>query len=92
MRAFATRPLEALLVSTSIVALAEMGDKTQLLSFVLAAKLKRKVPILLGITAATQRIHFMLIRWASAPPIHTAGALAITMPRVVPATTAIRDS
>ena len=30
--------MEAYLVSTSIVALAEMGDKTQLLSFVLAAK------------------------------------------------------
>jgi len=59
MRAFATRPLEALLVSTSIVALAEMGDKTQLLSFVLAAKLKRKVPILLGITAATLANHFL---------------------------------
>ena len=33
--------LEPLLVSTAIVAAAEMGDKTQLLSFVLAAKLKR---------------------------------------------------
>ena len=40
--------LEAFLVSTSIVALAEMGDKTQLLSFVLAARLKRRVPIILG--------------------------------------------
>jgi len=51
--------MEALLVSTSIVALAEMGDKTQLLSFVLAAKLKRKVPILLGITVATLANHFL---------------------------------
>jgi len=51
--------LEALLVSTSIVALAEMGDKTQLLSFVLAAKLKRKVPIALGILVATLANHFL---------------------------------
>jgi len=51
--------LEALLVSTSIVALAEMGDKTQLLSFVLAAKLKRPVPIVLGILFATLANHFL---------------------------------
>jgi len=51
--------LEALLFSTAIVALAEMGDKTQLLSFVLAAKLKRKVPIALGILLATLANHFL---------------------------------
>jgi Ca2+/H+ antiporter, TMEM165/GDT1 family len=51
--------VEAFLVSTSIVALAEMGDKTQLLSFVLAAKLKRKVPIILGIFFATLANHFL---------------------------------
>ncbi len=50
---------EALLFSTSVVALAEMGDKTQLLSFVLAAKLKRRVPIILGILAATLANHFL---------------------------------
>lgn len=50
--------MEALLVSTSIVALAEMGDKTQLLSFVLAARLKRRVPIILGIFFATLANHF----------------------------------
>lgn len=42
-----------------IVALAEMGDKTQLLSFVLAAKLKRRVPIILGIFFATLANHFL---------------------------------
>lgn len=36
-----------------------MGDKTQLLSFVLAAKLKRKVPIALGILVATLANHFL---------------------------------
>ncbi|HSO06075.1 MAG TPA: TMEM165/GDT1 family protein [Pelomicrobium sp.] len=47
------------MVSTSVVALAEMGDKTQLLSFVLAAKLRRKVPIALGILVATLANHFL---------------------------------
>ncbi len=51
--------MEAFLVSTSIVALAEMGDKTQLLSFVLAAKLKHRVPIVLGILVATLANHFL---------------------------------
>lgn len=51
--------MEALLISTAIVAAAEMGDKTQLLSFVLAAKLKRKVPIALGILFATLANHFL---------------------------------
>jgi putative Ca2+/H+ antiporter (TMEM165/GDT1 family) len=57
--------VEAFLVSTSIVALAEMGDKTQLLSFVLAAKLKRRVPIILGILAATLANH-LLAGWIGA--------------------------
>ncbi|UCF77050.1 MAG: TMEM165/GDT1 family protein, partial [Betaproteobacteria bacterium] len=51
--------MEALLFSTSVVALAEMGDKTQLLSFVLAEKLKRPVPIVLGIFFATLANHFL---------------------------------
>ena len=45
--------MEAFLISTSIVALAEMGDKTQLLSLVLAAKFRKPVPIVAGIFAAT---------------------------------------
>ncbi len=45
--------MEAFLVSTGIVALAEMGDKTQLLALVLAARLKKPLPICLGILAAT---------------------------------------
>jgi putative Ca2+/H+ antiporter (TMEM165/GDT1 family) len=51
--------MEAFLVSTSLVALAEMGDKTQLLSFVLSARLRRKVPIVLGILVATLANHFL---------------------------------
>jgi putative Ca2+/H+ antiporter (TMEM165/GDT1 family) len=51
--------LEALLVSIAVVALAEMGDKTQLLSFVLAARLKQRVPIVLGILVATLANHLL---------------------------------
>ena len=51
--------LEAFLFSTLVVALAEMGDKTQLLSFVLAARLKRKLPIMMGILVATLANHFL---------------------------------
>ncbi|MFN3416977.1 MAG: TMEM165/GDT1 family protein [Caldimonas sp.] len=49
--------MEAFLVSTSLVALAEMGDKTQLLSLLLAARYRRPVPILLGIFVATLANH-----------------------------------
>jgi putative Ca2+/H+ antiporter (TMEM165/GDT1 family) len=45
--------LEAFLVSTSIVALAEIGDKTQLLAFVLAAKFRKPASIILGMLVAT---------------------------------------
>ena len=45
--------MEAFLVSTSIVALAEIGDKTQLLSLVLAARFRKPWPIVLGIFVAT---------------------------------------
>lgn len=45
--------MESLLVSTAVVALAEIGDKTQLLAFLLAARFKKPVPIILGILAAT---------------------------------------
>jgi putative Ca2+/H+ antiporter (TMEM165/GDT1 family) len=45
--------MESFLVSTGVVALAEMGDKTQLLAFLLAARFKRPVPIIAGILLAT---------------------------------------
>ena len=45
--------MEAFLVSTGIVALAEMGDKTQLLALVLAARFRKPWPIVLGIFTAT---------------------------------------
>ena len=45
--------MEAFLVSTGIVALAEMGDKTQLLALILAARFRKPWPIVLGIFVAT---------------------------------------
>jgi putative Ca2+/H+ antiporter (TMEM165/GDT1 family) len=49
--------VQALLISTAAVAIAEIGDKTQLLSLVLAAKYRRPVPICLGILVATLANH-----------------------------------
>jgi putative Ca2+/H+ antiporter (TMEM165/GDT1 family) len=49
--------MEAFLISTGIVALAEIGDKTQLLAFILAAKFKRPLPIIFGILVATIANH-----------------------------------
>ena len=49
--------MDAFLVSTGIVALAEIGDKTQLLAFLLAARFRRPVPIVLGIFVATVANH-----------------------------------
>ena len=52
-----TDALQALLASTGVVALAEIGDKTQLLALVLAAKYRKPVPIILGIFVATLLNH-----------------------------------
>ena len=49
--------MEAFLISTGIVALAEIGDKTQLLAFILAAKFRKPLPIVLGILVATVANH-----------------------------------
>jgi putative Ca2+/H+ antiporter (TMEM165/GDT1 family) len=49
--------MEAFLVSTGLVALAEIGDKTQLLSLLLAARFRRPTPIILGILIATAANH-----------------------------------
>jgi Ca2+/H+ antiporter, TMEM165/GDT1 family len=48
---------EAFFVSTGIVALGEMGDKTQLLALLLAAKYRRPLPIIFGILVATLANH-----------------------------------
>lgn len=65
MLSSANARLEAFFSSTLLVAVAEVGDKTQLLSFVLAARLRRPWPILGGILAATLLNH-ALAGWAGA--------------------------
>ena len=49
--------MEALFISTAVVAVAEIGDKTQLLALCLAARFKKPVPIILGILVATIANH-----------------------------------
>lgn len=49
--------LDAFLVSTAVVAVAEIGDKTQLLALVLAARFRKPMPIILGILIATIANH-----------------------------------
>jgi len=49
--------MEALVLSTGVVALAEMGDKTQLLALLLAVRLRRPLPIVAGILVATLANH-----------------------------------
>lgn len=51
--------MDALLTSTALVALAEMGDKTQLLAMLLATRFRRPLPIILGIFVATLANHFL---------------------------------
>jgi putative Ca2+/H+ antiporter (TMEM165/GDT1 family) len=52
-----TISVEALLVSTLVVAIAEIGDKTQLLAIILATRFKKPVPIIMGILVATLANH-----------------------------------
>lgn len=49
--------MNSFLVSAAVVAVAEIGDKTQLLALVLAAKLRKPIPIILGILVATLANH-----------------------------------
>ncbi|CAN7240027.1 TMEM165/GDT1 family protein [Phenylobacterium sp. LjRoot225] len=64
--------LEPLLISTGVVAVAEIGDKTQLLAIVLAARFRKPAPIILGILAATLLNHalaatlgYLVAQWLS---------------------------
>lgn len=66
--------LEPFLVSTGLVAVAEIGDKTQLLAMMLAARYRKPVPIILGILLATILNHagaaalgFVVAKWLSGP-------------------------
>lgn len=51
--------IEAIFTSTAVVALAEIGDKTQLLAILLATRFRKPVPIILGILFATLANHFL---------------------------------
>jgi len=66
--------LEPFLISTGLVAVAEIGDKTQLLAIMLAARFRRPVPIILGILVATLANHglaatlgFVVAKYLSGP-------------------------
>jgi putative Ca2+/H+ antiporter (TMEM165/GDT1 family) len=70
--------LEAFLVSTGLVAIAEIGDKTQLLAIMLAARFRRPLPIILGILAATLANHglaaglgVLIAQWLTGPLFQT---------------------
>jgi putative Ca2+/H+ antiporter (TMEM165/GDT1 family) len=65
--------MEAFITSTVLVAIAEIGDKTQLLSFVLAARLRKPLPIIAGIFVATVANHAL------------AGSLGVWLAQLVPA-------
>jgi putative Ca2+/H+ antiporter (TMEM165/GDT1 family) len=51
--------MDAILTSTALVALAEMGDKTQLLAMLLATRFRKPLPIIMGIFVATLANHFL---------------------------------
>src|SRR6202050_3975695 len=63
-----SRSMDAFMVSTASVAVGELGDKTQLLSLILATRLRKPVPIIAGIFVATLANHLgacLLGHWAS---------------------------
>ncbi|WP_293677083.1 TMEM165/GDT1 family protein [uncultured Phenylobacterium sp.] len=86
--------MEALLISAGLVAIAEIGDKTQLLAIVLAARFRRPAPILLGILVATLLNHtlaaglgVLIARFLSGPWFQTAvgaGFIAMALWALIP--------
>lgn len=79
--------LEPLFISAGVVAVAEIGDKTQLLAILLATKFRKPVPIILGILAATVLNHaaaatlgYLISRWLTGQVFQTiVGAAFIAM-------------
>jgi putative Ca2+/H+ antiporter (TMEM165/GDT1 family) len=75
--------VEAIWISTAVVAIAEIGDKTQLLAIILAAKFRKPVPIIFGILAATLLNHagaaaigYFVAKWLSGAWFQIAVGLA----------------
>ena len=79
--------MEPILVSAGLVALAEIGDKTQLLAILLAARFRKPIPIILGILAATVLNHaaaaslgYFISQWLTGRTFQTiVGAAFIVM-------------
>jgi putative Ca2+/H+ antiporter (TMEM165/GDT1 family) len=78
--------MEALFFSTIVVAIAEIGDKTQLLAIILAARFRKPLPIIGGILAATILNHglaatagFFLARWLHGPEFQYVVGVAFLM-------------
>ena len=69
--------MEAFFVTAALVAIGEIGDKTQLLSLMLAARYRRPLPIILGITSATVANHAI----AAAAGIWLRGAIDLVYSR-----------
>src|SRR5262245_2366669 len=65
--------MEAFFVSTAVVAVAEIGDKTQLLALMLATRFRKPLPIILGILAATLANH-AIAAWIGAEVAAWVGA------------------
>jgi putative Ca2+/H+ antiporter (TMEM165/GDT1 family) len=92
--------LEAFFVSAAVVAVGEIGDKTQLLALLLAARFRRPIPILLGILVATLLNHSLaallgewirtalspqVLRWSLAVSFLAIAALALKPDKLEPA-------
>lgn len=88
--------MDSFLLSTGVVAVAELGDKTQLLALLLAARFRQPLPIAAGIAAATLANHALagaagawmrdlltpeLLRWFVAASFLALGAWALTADR-----------
>jgi putative Ca2+/H+ antiporter (TMEM165/GDT1 family) len=78
--------LEPLYVSAGVVAIAEIGDKTQLLAILLAAKFRKPAPIIAGILAATLLNHaaaaglgFLIAQWLSGRPFQMVVGVAFIL-------------
>ncbi|MBW8815911.1 MAG: TMEM165/GDT1 family protein [Caulobacterales bacterium] len=86
--------MEAFLISLGLVAIAEIGDKTQLLAILLAARFRKPVPIIAGIFVATILNHaaaatlgFLVSKWLTGPVfqgIVGAGFIAMALWALVP--------
>ncbi len=77
--------MEAFLVSAGVVALAEIGDKTQLLALLLTARFRAPWPIALGILVSTVANHALARRgWRVGGRTHRSGRAALDTRTVVP--------